>query len=64
MPSPLEDRVRELCVSISTTTGPEQDAAFVELQTALTALIREVQNISKYNLIHFPSAIEKRKRVH
>ena len=63
MPSPLEDRVRELCALISTTTGTEQDAAFVELQSALTALIREVQNISKYNLIHFPSAIEKRRRV-
>jgi hypothetical protein len=63
MPSPLEDRVRELCALMSTTSGPEQDAAFLELQSALTALIHEVQNISKYNLIHFPSALEKRKRV-
>ena len=64
MPSPLEERVRELCALVSSTTGPEQDAAFVELQSALTALIREVQNISKYNLIHFPAAIEKRRRIH
>lgn len=65
MPSPsssLEQRVRELCVTISTTKGPEQDAAFAELEAALPALISEVGNISKYNLLNFPSAMEKRKK--
>lgn len=62
MPSPLEQRVRDLCTIISATTGPEQDAALAELEHALPALINEVQNFSNYNLINFPSAIEKRKK--
>jgi hypothetical protein len=59
--SPLEERVRELCAVIAATTGTEQDLAFEELKSALTALIFEVENISKYNLLHFPAAIERRK---
>jgi hypothetical protein len=51
-----------LCTIISATTGPEQDAALVELERALPALINEVQNFSNYNLINFPSALEKRKK--
>ena len=62
MPSPLEERVRELCTLISATTGPEQDAALAELELALPALISEVGNLSKFNLINFPSALEKRKK--
>jgi hypothetical protein len=59
----LEERVRKLCALIASTKGAEQDAAFAELKSALTALIYEVENLSKYNLLHFPAAIEKR-RVH
>ena len=61
MPSPLEQRVRDLCALVAATTGIEQDLAFAELKSALTALIYEVENMSKYNLLHFPAAIEKRK---
>jgi hypothetical protein len=61
VPSPLEHRVRELCALVAATTGAEQDLAFAELRSALTALIYEVENFSKYNLLHFPAAIEKRK---
>jgi len=63
VPSPLEERVRELCTVIAATTGPEQDLAFEELKSALTALIFEVENISKYNLLHFPAPFESR-RIH
>lgn len=62
MPSPLEQRVRELCTLISATTGAEQDAALAELTQALPALINEVGNLSKFNLMNFPSALEKRKK--
>lgn len=62
MPSPLEQRVRDLCTIISASTGVEQDAALAELELALPALINEVQNLSNYNLINFPSALEKRKK--
>lgn len=62
VPSPLEQRVRELCTLISATTGAEQDAALAELELALPALISEVGNLSKFNLINFPSALEKRKK--
>jgi hypothetical protein len=60
--SSLEQRVRELCIVISATTGAEQDAALAELKSALPALIIEVGNLSKYNLINFPSALEKGKK--
>jgi hypothetical protein len=62
VPSPLEQRVRELCALISATTGPEQDAALAELELALPALISEVGNLSKFNLLNFPSALDKRKK--
>jgi hypothetical protein len=62
VPSPLEQRVRDLCAVIAGTTGAEQDAALAELERALPALISEVQNFSNYNLINFPSALEKRKK--
>jgi hypothetical protein len=62
VPSPLEQRVRDLCTLISATTGAEQDAALAELESALPALIHEVENISKYNLINFPAAIAKGKK--
>jgi hypothetical protein len=54
--------VRELCTVISATTGPEQDAALSELAQALPALIAEVGNLSKFNLINFPTALEKSKK--
>jgi hypothetical protein len=62
VPSPLEQRVRELCSLISATTGPEQDAALAELELALPALISEVGNLSQFNLLNFPSALDKRKK--
>lgn len=62
MPSPLEQRVKELCAIISSTTGGEQEAALSELRTALPALISETENFSKFNLINFPSALEKSKK--
>ncbi len=62
VPSPLEERVRELCALISATTGAEQEAALAELESALPALIREVGNFSKFNLINFPSAMEKARK--
>ena len=62
VPSPLEQRVRELCTLISATTGAEQEAALAELELALPALINEVGNLSKFNLMNFPSALEKRKK--
>jgi hypothetical protein len=62
VPSPSEHRVRELCAIISATTGAEQDAALRELESALPALIHEVENLSKFNLINFPSAIAKGKK--
>jgi hypothetical protein len=63
MSSPLELRVKELCAIVAAKTGPEQEAAFEELKVALAALIHEAENISKYNLLHFPRAMEKRKRM-
>ena len=62
MPSPLEQRVRELCSLIAATTGAEQEAALTELELALPALISEVGNISKFNLLNFPTALDKRKK--
>ena len=62
MASPLEVRVKELCAAVAAKTGVEQDAALEELKTALAALIHESKNISQYNLLHFPRAIEKRKQ--
>jgi hypothetical protein len=58
----LEQRVRELCALISATSGAEQEAALTELGLALPALISEVGNISKFNLLNFPSALDKRKK--
>ena len=62
MPSPLEQRVKDLCTLISTTSGAEQEAALAELKSALPALIGEVHNFSKFNLINFPSAMDKARR--
>lgn len=62
MHSPSEQRVRDLCAIIAATTGEEQDAALRELEFALPALIHDVENLSKFNLINFPSAIAKGKK--
>jgi hypothetical protein len=51
-----------LCALIAATTGAEQDAALAELKSALPALIHEVENLSKFNLINFPAAIAKGKK--
>jgi hypothetical protein len=62
MASALEEEVKELCLLIAATTGDEQEAALAELRIALTALINEVENASKYKPLRFPSALEKRMR--
>ena len=62
MASPLEVRVKELCAAVAATSGVEQEAALVQLRTALAALINEAKNISQYHLLHFPHALEKRRQ--
>ena len=57
-----DERIRELCAIIATATGAEQDAAIAELQSCLTTILNDVDNLSVYNVITFPAAMEKRKR--
>ena len=62
MSSSLEQRVKDLCEIISRTRGTEQEAALTELKSALPALINEVHNVSKFNLLNFSIAMEKRTK--
>ena len=57
-----DDRIRELCSFMATATGEELDAAMAELQTILRTSVNDIQNVTTYNLINFPSALEKRKK--
>jgi hypothetical protein len=61
MPIPLDERVRQLCALISEAEGVELENAIAELRTAIRTLIGDVQNVSTYNLINFPAAMNKRK---
>jgi hypothetical protein len=57
-----EERVRELCELVKGAEGAERDIAISDLQSALTALLSELKNVSQYNLIKFPAAMEKRRK--
>ena len=61
MPIPLDERVRQLCALISEAEGVELENAIAELRTAIRTLIGDVQNVSTYNLINVPAAMNKRK---
>ena len=61
MPIPRDERVRQLCALISEAEGVELENAIAELRTAIRTLIGDVQNLSTYNLINFPAAMNKRK---
>jgi hypothetical protein len=62
MASSPEERVRQLCSLIETAQGEELDKAILELRRAMSALIEHSHNVSTYNLINFPVAIDKRKK--
>jgi hypothetical protein len=57
-----ENRIRELCAVMSTAEGDKLDAAIAEFQSILRTSMNDLQNVSTYNLINFPAALEKRKK--
>ena len=57
-----EERVRRLCSLINTAQGEELEKAILELRSAITALIENAHNVSTYNLINFPVAMDKRRK--
>jgi hypothetical protein len=57
-----EERVRHLCSLIDTAQGEELEKAILELRSTITALIANAHNVSTYNLINFPVAMDKRKK--
>jgi hypothetical protein len=57
-----EERVRHLCSLIDTAHGEELEKAILDLRCAITALIENAHNVSTYNLINFPVAMDKRKK--
>ncbi len=57
-----EERVRQLCSLIDTAQGEELEKALLELRSAISALIENAHNVSTYNLINFPVAMDKRKK--
>jgi hypothetical protein len=57
-----EERIRELCALMSKAEGAELDAAIAELQSILQTIVNDADNLSVYNVITFPAAMEKRKR--
>jgi hypothetical protein len=61
VPSP-EDRIRHLCSLMSTAQGEELEKAILELRCAITAVIENTHNVSTYNLMNFPVAMDKRKK--
>jgi hypothetical protein len=62
MAIPPEERVRQLCALLSVAEGEELERAIAELRSAIRTLLHDVQNVSTYNLINFPTAIDKRKK--
>ncbi|MGB8988502.1 MAG: hypothetical protein WCC37_18030 [Candidatus Sulfotelmatobacter sp.] len=54
--------MRHLCSLIDTAQGEELEKALLELRCAITALIENAHNVSTYNLINFPVAMDKRKK--
>ncbi|MFZ0201828.1 MAG: hypothetical protein WB523_23015 [Candidatus Sulfotelmatobacter sp.] len=57
-----EEQIRQLCALVSVAEGAELENAIAELRTAIRTLIGEAQNVSTYNLINFPAAMDKRKK--
>jgi delta 1-pyrroline-5-carboxylate dehydrogenase len=57
-----EERVRELCTLLSVAKGEELENAVAELRSAIGALLHDAQNVSTYNLINFPAALDKRRK--
>jgi hypothetical protein len=57
-----EERVRHLCSLIDAAHGEELEKALLELRCAITALIENAHNVSTYNLINIPVAMDKRKK--
>jgi hypothetical protein len=57
-----EERVRQLCTLMSTAEGEELEKAILELRCAITALIENTHNVSTYNLMNFPVAMDKRRK--
>jgi hypothetical protein len=47
---------------VSVAEGAELEDAIAELRTAIRTLIGDAQNVSTYNLMKFPAAMEKRKK--
>jgi delta 1-pyrroline-5-carboxylate dehydrogenase len=62
MPIPPEERVRQLCALLSVAEGEELENAIAELRSAVRILLHDVQNVSTYNLMNFPAALDKRKK--
>ncbi|MGA2919943.1 MAG: hypothetical protein ABSE28_02485 [Candidatus Sulfotelmatobacter sp.] len=59
MAIPPEERVRQLCALVAVAEGAELEHAIAELRTAIRTLIGDAQNVSTYNLINFPAAMDK-----
>jgi hypothetical protein len=57
-----EERVRQSCALLSTAQGEELEKAILELRCAIAALIDHTHNVSTYNLINFPVAMDKRRK--
>ena len=57
-----DERIRELCAFMSTAEGDELDAAIAELRAILRTSVNDRQNVTAYNLLNFPAALEKRKK--
>jgi hypothetical protein len=62
MAIPPEERVRQLCALLSVAEGEELEKAIAELRSAIRVLLHDAQNVSTYNLINFPAALDKRKK--
>jgi len=48
-----------LCALVAVAEGAELEHAIAELRTAIRTLIGDAQNVSTYNLINFPAAMDK-----
>jgi hypothetical protein len=62
MATPPDERVRQLCALLATAKEEELDKAIAELRSAITALVENAHNVSTFNLINFPAAMDKRKK--
>jgi delta 1-pyrroline-5-carboxylate dehydrogenase len=62
MAIPPEERIRQLCSLLSVAEGADLENAIAELRSAIRELVDDVRNVSTYNLIKFPSALDKQKK--